>query len=319
MNQKESAQPFFSIVIPTFNRGDLIEKTILTILKQNYTNFELIIVDDGSTDSTSEIVSAIKDERIKYFYKQNKERGAARNFGILEATGEYVTFCDSDDILYPNYLANAFDFINNSKELVSWLHLSYEILSESKRSVAMSINPNNYIFELAKGNPLSCMGVFVKSNVIKVNLFNENRYLSGSEDWELWIRLAAQFPIKVDKRVSSGLVIHKGRSVFATDELKLQLRKFLSIGYAFDETYVQEKFGKYKSLMEAYFNTYISLHLMLDNKHKASFLYLLKGISQNPRCIFESRFLAIFKYFLISIFRITKASGFSKFLHRLHI
>jgi glycosyltransferase involved in cell wall biosynthesis len=308
MSQKESTKPFFSIVVPTFNRGDLIEKTILTILEQNYTNFELIIVDDGSTDNTSEIVSAINDERIKYFYKQNKERGAARNFGVLAAIGEYVTFCDSDDILYSDYLMNAFEFINNSKEVVNWMHLSYEILLENSKSIVMSIDPENYILELAKGNPLSCMGIFVKSSIIKVNLFNEDRYLSGSEDWELWIRLAAQFPIMVDPRVSSGLIIHKGRSVFATDELKLQLRKFLSIGYAFDEIVVQEKFGNYKSLMEAYFNTYISLHLMLDKKHKVSFLYLFKGIYQNPRCIFESRFLAIFKYFLLNIFRISKIS-----------
>ena len=74
---------FFSIIIPTYDRASFITKTINSVLSSEFTDFEIIVVDDGSTDNTSEIVSAIQDNRIKYIYQENKERGAARNNGIF--------------------------------------------------------------------------------------------------------------------------------------------------------------------------------------------------------------------------------------------
>ena len=96
----------FSIIIPTYNRASLIKETINSVLLQDYPNFEIIIVDDGSTDDTENIVKSIEDSRINYHKKTNAERGAARNFGIKLAKGEYITFLDSDDILYVNHLTN---------------------------------------------------------------------------------------------------------------------------------------------------------------------------------------------------------------------
>lgn len=296
---------FFSIVVPTYNRGNLIVSTIQSILNQNFTNFELIIVDDGSTDNTGEVVAKFTDPRVKYFAKENKERGVARNFGVIQSVGKFVTFCDSDDLLYPDYLSNAYETISKNNFEISWMHLAYEILRDKKTSIKMSVNDKNFINLIAKGNPLSCMGVFVKRNILLENLFNEDRYLSGSEDWELWVRIASKYPIVIDKRVSAALIMHKGRSVFMNDELKLLLRKYLSIGYAFDEPSVQMKFGKYKSLMEAYFDSYISLHLMLSGKNTRAFNYLLKAVIENPRCVFERRFLAIFKHWFINILKIS--------------
>ena len=110
MNSEENHlfhQPLFTIVIPCYNRGHLIKQTLSAALNQEFLNFELILVDDGSTDNTEEIVSVIKDSRFRYFKKENAERGAARNFGIQKARGKYITFCDSDDLLYTNYLLNA--------------------------------------------------------------------------------------------------------------------------------------------------------------------------------------------------------------------
>jgi len=100
----------FSIITPTFNRSDLIGRTILSILNQTYVNFELIIVDDGSTDSTSEVVSKyLKDERIKYI-KSPKNGGVnkARNEGLnnVSINSDWITFLDSDDIFHQDALEN---------------------------------------------------------------------------------------------------------------------------------------------------------------------------------------------------------------------
>src|SRR5687767_11931504 len=98
---------FFSVVIPTYNRADQISDTIRSFLDQNYNRFEIIVVDDGGSDNTREVVTAFKDQRISYHYKENGERAAARNYGAALAKGDYVTFYDSDDAVYPFYFSHA--------------------------------------------------------------------------------------------------------------------------------------------------------------------------------------------------------------------
>lgn len=296
--------PFFTVIVPTYNRGGLIMETLTSVFNQNFKNFELILVDDGSTDNTEYVVSKISDSRFTYYKKKNQERGAARNFGVLKSKGKYITFCDSDDLLYPDYLSNAFETISKAKDDIPWMHLAYEIKRGQSSIVSMSLNSKDYIITLAKGNPLSCMGVFVLRTVILNNLFNEDRYLSGSEDWELWVRLASQYPVVIDKRISASLMLHDGRSVLASNELKLQLRKYLSIGYAFDEKSVQNAFSDYRKIMEAYFDTYIALHLMLDKQNLKAFHYLFKAFLCYPFCLFERRFLAIIKHWILNIINI---------------
>jgi len=94
-----------SVIIPTFNREKLIGNSIKSVLNQTLKNFELIIVDDGSTDNTKEVVDKFQDKRIKYI-KLDTNQGAsnARNIGIKNAKGKYMSFQDSDDIFYPNKL-----------------------------------------------------------------------------------------------------------------------------------------------------------------------------------------------------------------------
>ncbi len=290
------SNPFFSIIIPTYNRSLLIVHAIVSALEQQFTNFEIIVVDDGSTDDTEEVVNRLHHPKLRYFKQSNAERGAARNTGIKQALGTYITFCDSDDVMYPDYLQNAFETIksNNHPE---WLHVGYEIKKNSGDKIEINHLEKNIIRRLAKGNPLSCMGVFVKREILLENLFRENRYLAGSEDWELWLRLSARYPIVFDNRISAALHIHDERSVVHTNELKLQLRKYLSIGYAFEDEAVQKYYRKYRKMMVSYFDTYIALHLVLAGK-KGVLKYLLKAIFKYPLVIFDRRVLAIFKHLL---------------------
>ncbi len=86
-----------SIVMPTFNRASTISRAINSIINQDYSNFELLIVDDGSTDNTKEIVDSFDDKRIKYIFQKNSGACKARNTGINKSSGEYIAFLDSDD------------------------------------------------------------------------------------------------------------------------------------------------------------------------------------------------------------------------------
>src|SRR6188768_3957272 len=97
---------FFSVIIPIYNRSHFLGETIDTVLAQTYPHFEIIIVDDGSTENIKKILDDkySNEPRVKYFHKENEERGAARNFGLKQAKGDYAIFFDSDDFMKAHYL-----------------------------------------------------------------------------------------------------------------------------------------------------------------------------------------------------------------------
>src|SRR4051812_41283328 len=104
-------QPLFSVIIPTYNRGYILWKTIQDIQNQQYPFFELLIIDDGSTDDTQKVVKQFqKDPRIKYLYKKHSHVSDARNLGKQKSRGEIVTYVDSDEHVYDNYLTTAREY-----------------------------------------------------------------------------------------------------------------------------------------------------------------------------------------------------------------
>ncbi len=105
--------PFFSIVIPTYNRAHLITRCVASLKSQIFTDFELVIVDDGSTDNTKELIEQIQDSSIRYFYQDNKGVCAARNLGIAHSSGKYICFLDSDDDVTKDWLQLFYESITN--------------------------------------------------------------------------------------------------------------------------------------------------------------------------------------------------------------
>jgi glycosyltransferase involved in cell wall biosynthesis len=291
------------VIIPSYNRAEFIFRTIHSVLIQTYAYFEIIVVDDGSTDNTEEVVKSLSDTRLQYFKIANSERGTARNFGIKKAKGEYITFLDSDDIYYPNYLKNARESLINL-DYPNFFHLAYEVRSSYGKIISRIDNLKsddiNFIF---KGNPLSCMGVFLNKAVSEKFQFNEDRMLSGSEDWELWLRVIANFGLKTDNRISACLIQHDERSVMNFDETKLYKRKELALKYAFEDPVVNEKFKRHFGKIDAYADGYIALHLLLAGKNISSLKYILKSIVGYPLSIFSRRFLVFNKYFILNLFR----------------
>lgn len=298
-----NADLLFSIIVPTYNRAAFIRKTIQSALTQTYPNVEIIVVDDGSTDETERIIRSIADSRLHYYYKANGERGAARNFGMARATGHYVTFLDSDDLLYPDYLANAKESIIRDN-FPAFFHLAYEVTDEQMRPLTKVdyLKPDD-IFVLVRGNPLSCLGIFLHQSITGKFKFNEDRDLAGSEDWEMWLRVAANVGIKTDNRVSAALIDHNSRSVINYNEKQLVRRKEVALQSAFADPAVQEKFTPYLNRMIAYCDTYIALHLVLSGQHQTGLTYLRNAVIRSPVCLFERRTAAIFKHVLLNQLR----------------
>ena len=290
----------FTIIIPTYNRADFIANTIQSVLNQTYTNFEIIVVDDGSIDDTEEVVKTIADKRIYYYKKENAERGASRNYGVERANGNYITFLDSDDLLYPNFFKNAFDLIQVENH-PPFAHLAYEIRDENGQ-LLQKFNriPSNDKLIIVNGNPLSCIGVLIRKDIATSFKFNEDRQLSGSEDWELWLRIIANHGIVTNHQISACMIQHDTRSVLIVDENKLLKRKELALFYSFQDEKVKEIYTPYFNRMESFADSYIALHLALSVNRKLSFRYLIKSIYLYPQSIFSKRFLAIIKHLIIS-------------------
>ena len=114
-----SSSPFFSVILPTFNRGHLLRDTIRAVLTQEFTNFEFIIIDDASTDNTQEILRELHDPRmISIINPNNLERSASRNLGIDRAKGQYICFCDSDDHWEKNHLSTLYKTIETNPSAI---------------------------------------------------------------------------------------------------------------------------------------------------------------------------------------------------------
>ncbi len=103
--------PFFSIIVPTYNRALILSHAIESIVSQKFKDFELIIIDDGSADNTKELVDSFNDNRIRYIYQVNSGVCVARNTGIFAANGKYITFLDSDDWAESNWLEDFYSQI----------------------------------------------------------------------------------------------------------------------------------------------------------------------------------------------------------------
>ena len=108
-------RPKISVIIPTYNRRLSIEVAIKSVLSQSYKEFELIIIDDGSTDKTKELIEFIDDRRIQYFYQENQGSSVARNLGVEKSEGDFIAFLDSDDCWLEDKLEKQFSFLKNTK------------------------------------------------------------------------------------------------------------------------------------------------------------------------------------------------------------
>lgn len=289
--------PFFSIVIPTYNRARFIGKTIDSLLKQTFEDFEIIVVDDGSTDNTKEIVSEFTDPRVKYHWKENAERGAARNYGAKIAQGKYLNFFDSDDIAYLNHLQEAFKLIDDYKNLVVFA-LGYDISNEMgelirKREPFKDINK-----QLIHGNLLSCNGVFILRETALKHPFSEIRELSASEDYLLWLQLASKFKIYFKNTSTSAIIEHNNRSVLEINPEKLIKRKELMLQMALQDQSIVNYYSNKIKYLKANTYSYIALHLVMSNHKKPALNYLIKTFNVNLLSVFQKRFFVILKHLL---------------------
>jgi glycosyltransferase involved in cell wall biosynthesis len=289
--------PIFSIILPTFNRSKFVGTAIQSVVDQSFKNFELIVVDDGSTDNTREIVNGFRDHRIKYFFKTNEERSIARNYGIERSSGLYINFLDSDDFFLPHHLQTAFENLRE-REFPELLHLNYKTqnslgIMHSDRDFPEHDVNQRLIFE----NFLNGACFFIKRDIFEDLSFITSTEASFSEDWYLWLRLAARFPIHTKNNITVVLREHDERSLRTANPVKVE-RSVVLVIEELKKDVVFLKF--YKSSFNYFVSECTSLvSLYYANVDKTrSVRYLFRALTAYPLFVKRKRFWAILKNLL---------------------
>ena len=187
--------PLISVIIPAYNAEKTILETIESVLKQTFLDFELIIINDGSQDSTLEIISNLQDSRIKVFCYPNSGLSASRNRGIFHATGDYISFLDADDLWTPDKLEAQLKALQENPQAAvaySWTKCIDEFGEVSRRGTHISVTGDVYKNLLVVNFLESGSNVLVRREAFnEVGVFDE--FVSPAEDWDMWLRLAARY------------------------------------------------------------------------------------------------------------------------------
>lgn len=191
---------FFSIIIPLYNKEKFIENTIQSVLSQTFTDFEIIVVNDGSTDKSEEKLLQFKDPRIQYFSKENQGVSIARNFGIEKAQSNFIAFLDADDYWYPDFLDTMHQYcIRFPKQKIFSAAIEIETSKNTfpaKYSIRNSFDFEfvNYFKASTKESVILTSSVVIHKKVFKkIGVFDPE--IKSGQDTDLWIRIGLFYPI----------------------------------------------------------------------------------------------------------------------------
>ena len=208
--------PTVSVIIPTYNRAYLIDRAIQSVLNQSYQDFEMIIVDDGSTDDTKEVVTEFQeqDKRIRYIrHEKNKGGSAARNTGIKSAEGDYVAFLDDDDEWLPAKIEKQVVKFQDSLDEVGVIYSGFFYVSDKTGKVISESVPTlrgNVYANLLSGCILGSPTPLIRKTCFqKAGLYDDT--LPSAQDWDMWIRLSKYYEFDFIPEILAKHYIHGGQ------------------------------------------------------------------------------------------------------------
>ena len=194
---QKSFNPKVSVLIPAYNAMEFLPETISSILNQTYQDFEIIIVNDGSLDHIESWAKQQSDSRIQLISQSNKGLASARNMGLANARGEYIAFLDADDLWLPAKLEKQVQILDDNWDIglvYTWISLIDE-QGKPQGKLRKNYAQGNVWLELTTHNIVECGSVALvrRECFNKVGLFDINLPFSCSEDWDMWLRIAAYY------------------------------------------------------------------------------------------------------------------------------
>ncbi len=207
MPENNLQAPLISVVIPTYNRGWILKEAVDSVLAQEYPAYEVIVVDDGSTDDTAAILAGYGN-RITILRQENRGVSAARNRGVRKAGGNLLAFLDSDDLWLPGKLETQADFFQTHPEALicqteeTWVRNGRRVNPKTRHK-----KPSGNIFEPS----LELCLVSPSAVMLRRELFEEmggfDERLPACEDYDIWLRIGCQYPVHL---IDTPLIIKRG-------------------------------------------------------------------------------------------------------------
>jgi len=294
-------RPFFTIVTPTYNRPDKLERAIKSVLKQTFRDFEMVIVNDGSTVDYSYIETITNELGLKYFYRENNGRSAARNFGIEQAKGQYICLLDDDDAFIENHLEVLFNIIKQQKyEIALFRTLAYGVLEEEVESIEipsleLSVKRKNDLFEIENNKYINFLGagaVAVHKEIF--NKFKFNPKLVFWEDIDLWLRISPIYPFYKINQFTVKYILHDNNTISWNEK---NLKEKLKTLFYFKKHYKTEVPNDF--INQNIYSVSLGIADILSrDKDLSAFKYLRLAASNKPIKIFSRHFIGILKNFI---------------------
>jgi len=286
--------PSFSIVIPTYNRASLIGKTLQSVFSQTYANYEVIVVDNCSTDNTLDVLRPyIRAGQLRFIkHDCNYGRAQSRNTGLDHAAGDFVTFLDSDDLMYPNNLKEAAAYIG-AHPTTRCFHNLYELVDERNNLIHRYRFPplGNRLRAIAEGNFPSCIGVFIHREIYTHYRFDLDPLLCGSEDWDFWLRVLADHNIGRIPSINSGIVQHNGRTVNQQRLEQVQVRMERILAKVTADQHLSSVYGDYMPFMKASRYIFTAGVANGNGEHRKAVRLLWEAALIDGSCLFNYRFV----------------------------
>jgi hypothetical protein len=203
----DSAPPRVSVVIPNYNHARYVGDAIRSVLAQSYRSYELLVVDDGSTDDSRDVIASFGDQ-VRHLSQQNRGLSAARNAGILAATGELVGVLDADDMYEPDYLSTLVPALQAAPDAAG-IYCGYRFVDEANRPLPQiecrEVAADRLFAALLDGNFLVPESMLLRRRCYdEVGLFDEA--LRSCEDWDVWLRVA-----RTQRILHSGRILTRHR------------------------------------------------------------------------------------------------------------
>ena len=272
--------PKASIIIPVYNGAAFIGRAVASILKQTERDLELIVVDDGSTDGTRDVVAGVSDPRLTLIAQANAGPSAARNVGLAASTGPWVGFLDADDWWLPEKLAAHLRRGEEQPEL-GLIHSSVIVFDEEEKfvDVLMAWADGSVLEPLLFGNIIVGGGssVTVRRDVLdQVGWFDPD--VKFGEDWELWLRIAARFPFAAIREPLTCRM--QRRAGYGANPVAMRDACVRFLNRAFDTFASHYNSRRGKALAEVYYRAATTLH---DNNVRGAACYdLFRTLARNP-------------------------------------
>jgi len=284
-------QPLVSIIIPTYNRAHLIGETLDSVLAQTYTNWECIVVDDGSTDGTALLLAdyCSKDSRIQYYHRPDSHKpggNGARNFGFKMSKGEYVNWFDSDDVMLKDFLKTKVEAISPNVDLI--ICSGYHVNEKLENHVPIDLKMDTFLFKdyvLWNFQIVTNSILFKKVYLIDKKLFDENIY--RGQETELFSRLF--FKLEADKYhiINKPLFLYRQHKMTKTEKHKTYVSRYYKSQCIIAKANLDRAFSiDDKDLKEYYYKGLVNnFYLSLSKKDTKVATYIINKILRKIKSI----------------------------------